>query len=106
MLPGRVGMERRWNGPPGSIHRTLKRDARVEEMGSVLKEGMTNWCSLSKTREGLSSLSDQNLHCGRTCIAGGGCDKTPCIHYLSDRHNTSHYSFCSISPDSESRFPA
>jgi hypothetical protein len=47
MLPGRVGMERRWNGPPGSIHRTLKRDARVEEMGLVLKEGMTNWCSLS-----------------------------------------------------------
>jgi len=57
-----------------------------------------------KIYESLSSLSDQNLHCERTCIAGGGCDQKPCIHYLSDRHNNSRYSFCSISPDSESRF--
>jgi hypothetical protein len=68
-------------------------------------EGRNNQLVLApKTCESLSSLSDQNLHYGRMCIAGGGCDKKPCIHYLSDRHNTSRYSFCSISRDSESRF--
>jgi hypothetical protein len=45
------------------------------------------------TSKGLSSPSDQDLQYGRTCITGRGCDKTPCIHYLSYRHKypASHF---------------
>ena len=102
--PGRNGKKAEWSSrldPSNS-------EERCTGWGNGFStEGRNDQLVLAlKTCESLSSLSDQNLHYGRTCIAGGGCDKTPCIHYLSDRHNTSHYSFCSISPDSESRFRA
>jgi hypothetical protein len=58
------------------------------------------------TCEGLSSLSDRDLHYGKGTYRRRRLRQDACIHYFSDRHNTSRYSFCFISPDSESRFHA